>query len=271
MLSMALKLDISEQKACLSMLFAQALLLHVIIGFSLSFISPSQRFHRAALLVISVSIAANLQISKTVGSLNGYAAGTLCFGLWSNILRSADLLLLKGVQITPELNSSSEMDFYRPRCKTSSSISRLFSATILPFWGRYVGTRWAIKKLPPSSVQDFTQIPSRRHFLFKTLITFILTYAVIDFPNLFPPLDPEEAFPIGKEAIFARSWNVTAEELISRSIMVFIHWLMLGSYIICIYSAQAIISVGLGILPVQAWPPVFGSFKECYTIRRFWG
>jgi hypothetical protein len=126
-----------------------------------------------------------------------------------------------------------------------------------------------LKKLPPFSARDPIRVPSRGGLLFKTALIFILTYAIIDFPHLFPPLDAEEAFPAAKEAIFARLLDVTAEELITRSIV--IHWLFLSCYITCIYSALALVFVGLGLLPVQAWPPVYGSFKESYTIRQFWG
>jgi hypothetical protein len=38
-----------------------------------------------------------------------------------------------------------------------------------------------------------------------------------------------------------------------------------------LYTALAVISVGLRLSEPAEWPHIMGSFQECYTIRRFWG
>lgn len=93
----------------------------------------------------------------------------------------------------------------------------------------------------------------------------------MDLPNMFPPPDVEEAFPVAKQAIFVRLSEVTLEEVITKSIITFWHFLMAFSYLTALNSLFSVVTVGLGALPVQAWPPLFGSPKDAYTIRQFWG
>jgi hypothetical protein len=199
---------------------ALILLLHLVIGFGLAFVPPAHRCRRAALMVISVSIAVNVQISKTQLSKNGYLNGFLVTTVWCNIVRAIDLSLLKKVYISPEINVSNVMDFYRPRSEAKSWGSRFLSATLLPCTSRYVGTPWACNKIPPFSTTDPFYTPSRRNFLLKSSIVFVLTYAFIDPPNSFPPPSVEEIFPVAKEAIFARLSEITPDELGTRTLLV---------------------------------------------------
>jgi hypothetical protein len=163
------------------------------------------------------------------------------------------------------------MDFYRPRYGAKSWVSRLFSATLLPCTSRYVGTPWVCKRIPPFSTKDAAYTPSRRSFLLKSLATFVLTYGFIDLPNLLPPPDVEELFPVAKEALFARLSEVTPDELITRTLLVFSQSLATYCYLAAISSFLAVVTVGLRMLPVEAWPPLFGPMEESYSIRRFWG
>jgi hypothetical protein len=268
---MALNLATSGRMADPLGVSALILLLHIVIGFGLAFVPPTSRSHRAALMTISVSIAVNLLVSTTQFSNNSYLNGFLVTTVWCNILRAIDLLLLKRVYISPEINASSVMDFYRPRYGAKSRVSRLFSATLLLCSPRYVGTPWVCKRIPPFSTKYPVYTPSRRYFLLKNLATFVLTYGFIDLPNLLPPPDVEEIFPVAKEALFARLSEVTPDELVTRTLLVFSQSLATYCYLAVTSSFLAVVTVGLGMLPVEAWPPFFVPIKDSYTIRRFWG
>ncbi|KAH8776175.1 hypothetical protein BGZ57DRAFT_953307 [Hyaloscypha finlandica] len=244
----------------------------LILGYGLAFIPPSRILMRGSLVATSFAIILQLQLSNLRISSNAYANNHLTVHIWLTLLRSVDLLLLKKIHIIPTLNTSSALSFYRPNVSTNSRISRLWAAISLLLSARYIGTPWQISKIPHFSKSNLPYIPSRRAFLLRASVVFIITYLLCDSFNL---LDRSEAtsaaFPAEHEQLFSRLSEVTIKELIARNVATFWFAVVTVLFLTWVYNLFALVSVGSGLCPPAAWPPLFGSLSDAYTLRGFWG
>ena len=240
------------------------------IGYALAFIPPEQKILRASFLAVSVAAAAQLQNPDYKISNNCVLNGFLVTWICSVLLRAFELLLLRNVQVSGKIYDVPQENNQSKSLRTSK-VSRLLDAMYLPASTRYIGTPWVIEKDPSFSKTDSAYIPSRSEFLRKHAVAIILTYLLIDLTTVIPPPNADVLFPAEKQVIFSRPSDVTLEEIISRAVSVFFHWLVAYCYITVISSTCAVISVSLNQSQPRSWPPRFGSFTDMYTVRRFWG
>ncbi|PMD33651.1 hypothetical protein L207DRAFT_468992 [Hyaloscypha variabilis F] len=244
----------------------------ILLGSALAFVPPSRFLLRGSVVATAFAIILQLQLSNIRISPNTYANSHLIVYIWPTLLRAIDLLLLKKIQITPILNSSSALSFYRPNTHTTSPLSRLWAATSLLLSARYIGTPWALPKIPPFSKTIPSYIPSRQSFLLRTSAIFIAAYLLCDTVNL--PERSEKmtaAFPAENEKLFSRLSDVTAKEFVIRNVTTLWFAIVNVLYLTWIYSLLALVSVGSGMYPPAAWPPLFGSLSDASTLRGFWG
>lgn len=144
----------------------------------------------------------------------------------------------------------------------------LFAATA---W-RAVGTPWEVKNTPTFDKREPKRIPTRRKFLGHTLAKLMLCLLVLDALSLGQkPENNATDFTWQKVAIFARWREVSIEEISSRIIISLLCWASMYCIIQAVYCSMALIAVAIYITPIDAWPPLFGSIKESYSLRQFWG
>jgi hypothetical protein len=249
-----------------------ATLCALFLGYGLAFIPPSRILLRGSLVAASFAIIAQLQLSSLRISTNTYANTHLTVHAWLTLLRSVDLLLLKKIYITPTLNTSSALSFYRPNVATKSRFFRLWAAISLLLSARYIGTPWQLPKIPPFSKSNPSYIPSRMTFLLKTSALFITMYLLCDTFNLLERSETmSAAFPAEHEQLFSRLSEVTLKELAARNVTTFWFAVVNVLFLTWIYSFLALVSVGSGLTPPAAWPPLFGSLRDSSTLRGFWG
>ena len=79
------------------------------------------------------------------------------------------------------------------------------------------------------------------------------------------------AFLAEREKLFSRLSEVTAKEFMTRNVITFWFAIVNVLYLTWIYSLLALVSVGTGMSPPAAWPPLFGSLSDASTLRGFWG
>lgn len=157
--------------------------------------------------------------------------------------------------------------------KQVSFPARVFftTATLLSFRG--IGTSWQISGVPsmsPSSVN------SRFRFIFRQAGITVLQYLVMDFfTSMEPTPEMAESWAEGKEWLWIKSLNphpVTTNDLVSRAMGATLGWFVVGRIMNDVgYRIISIIVVSLGISAPEQWPPVFGSYSDCYTLRGYFG
>ena len=137
---------------------------------------------------------------------------------------------------------------------------------------RFTDTPYEVKNVPRFSSRDPDYIPSRREFLRQRVVIALACYLVLDLFGLFSSSAANATnFSPEMVPIFARLDQVSGQEVIKRLVATL--GAGFGAYCVQlgVQSVVAFLDVGLGMSDVQHWRPLFGSPKEAYTVRRFWG
>lgn len=230
------------------------------------FIDPYYTLQRTALLILSIAFTAQLQYSIPVFTGNSTYDGGIMALFWMFHLRAFDLLLWKAVY----LNSATVENL--KRSAIPSIYSRIFTAWCLLFNVRNINTPWTIKGVPAFSGVDPEYVPSKNEFVKRRIAHILITYLVLDALFAFaPPPDPDFDVPESKEPIFSRIGDITLEEIVTRPFTVIVPAFCIYSIFNISYNIASIIAVLFCGGEPQDWPPLFGSFLEAYTLRRFWG
>jgi len=164
---------------------------------------------------------------------------------------------------------------YPPKEYLTSNIKRgwwglqaLFSPRFLP------RTRNAITaKKDDDSVEkkkEQGEEPSRYKFLLQHILVVVIAYQLDKQRNKLPNDVDYVDIIYPKEQFFRRLPDVTLKDLKVRLYMVL--YSLGGTW--CdfnlAHSACALVAVGIFNDTVSNWPPLFGSVRDAYTMRRFW-
>ena len=112
--------------------------------------------------------------------------------------------------------------------------------------------------------------PSRRTFLWKTLLKFIANAVVADLTSsvfaLSPTFDNRVHDPTdGPETYLA------AVPLLRRVPYILAFCIGAGASMGAMHNAMALVCVGLGRSTPTVWPDIWGSWRDAYTVRKLWG
>ena len=112
--------------------------------------------------------------------------------------------------------------------------------------------------------------PSRRTFLWKTFLKFIMNFILVDFTSsvfaLSPVFDSRLHDPTdGPETYLA------AVPLLRRVPYVLSYGIMVGAVVGVAHNAMALVCVGLGYSSPTLWPDIWGRWEDAYTLRTLWG
>ncbi|CZT21183.1 uncharacterized protein RCC_07045 [Ramularia collo-cygni] len=219
------------------------------------------------------TLQVGLWMNFTIG---GYMYGLHCFNLLC-------LSPLDGDDIRKEMakwrNESSTSDPLpdptdkKPSQQDRDSESYAYKIyfTTAALWSlRGIGTAWELRSLPTFPKG---QIPSRTAFITRQMTIILLAYCFLDVLTSQKP-SPETAatWADGKQWLWL-PWNpypVTKADLLGRVQGTFMNWFLFGRVLMEIwYRVFSVVFVGLGISEVRQWPPVWGAYSECFTIRRY--
>ncbi|KAI9805732.1 MAG: hypothetical protein M1833_005225 [Piccolia ochrophora] len=137
---------------------------------------------------------------------------------------------------------------------------------------RYPDTPYEVKNVPHFSTRDPSFVPSKTAFLCKSATTVLVCYLIVDLASL--GLQPERhAVLFSPEAIplFKHGGRISTEDLLIRVVSTFGFWSILYFMLQALQNALAFIAVASGMNEVRSWRPAFGSLKDAYTVRNFWG
>lgn len=184
-------------------------------------------------------------------------AATAASLLWVQFLSASDLVLVRRVHAAqlPQLHGS------------NSNIFRGIGAAVSLLWNiRRVGTPWQVKNVPSSAG---LQTQSRANFVLRRAAITLLAYLFVDAVVSMPP--PEKDMVQADKADLFSLQNLSAGDLAFRSGTVVGYFLTTGILNLFMNNMGAIAAVALGLSSPADCPPLYGSFSDAYTIRRFWG
>ena len=138
---------------------------------------------------------------------------------------------------------------------------------------RNIGTPNEVKNVPPFSAVDPQYVPSRARFLVDKAVIFLFCYMILDLATSGSPQPDANAinFSIRKVPLFSRLATVSGEELVIRLVTTLGLWVSLYCVLQAGTSLYAFVFVALCIDQPRDWPPSFGSLREAYSVRQFWG
>ncbi|KAM0794047.1 hypothetical protein BDR22DRAFT_49050 [Usnea florida] len=140
------------------------------------------------------------------------------------------------------------------------------------FSHRYIGSPYQAHHTTPYSSSDPTFVPRRQIFLLRRGSLLLASFLLIDFFAHNSPLGEDlTMFDKKHVKLLTRLQEVDKEEILTRvSISVGI-WV--GGYFIIqiVYGLPGFIAVACGLTSPASVRPVFGSIKNAYSIRGFWG
>ncbi|ETS82453.1 hypothetical protein PFICI_04329 [Pestalotiopsis fici W106-1] len=216
---------------------------------------PQAIFKRACavMLLAALTYAMENSIVPLCRSRPHWAA-TAASLLWVQFLSASKIIVVSRVQMAQ----------VAPRHR--SALARARSVTGLLWNMRRNGTQWQVKNVP--SVKGL-QKQGRVDFILRRFAVTISAYLFVDIVVSLPPADPAMVH-VDKAALFPPH-GLSLEDLIFRAIMTASYFLMTGLLNLCMANVGAIISVATGLSRPTECPPLYGSFADAYSVRRFWG
>jgi len=150
--------------------------------------------------------------------------------------------------------------------------SRLSFATRQVFEGRYSGTPWEVRNVPPFDANNLARVPSRTEFILKNTIRSVICMVLLDIIGQAGKDTSQNSviFDQRKVAFFSRFGDVTGEEVAVRVFSSLTTALVTYLLFQAIYAGSGVLMVALGLSPVESWRPLFGSITEIRSLRNTW-
>ncbi|EPS36469.1 hypothetical protein H072_10013 [Dactylellina haptotyla CBS 200.50] len=142
---------------------------------------------------------------------------------------------------------------------------------------RAIQTPHQIKNVPAFDSKRPGWVPSRRRFLITNTAWFLALYLLQDmlYSQEMAVEDEAKLFGTYRENLIRRDPKdgpVTGDEIGGRIGFGLVMWSILVPLAVSLmYTFLSIVAVGTGISSPKNWPPVFGSPKDSYTLRLYWG
>ena len=219
---------------------------HVILFLGLLYTQPSSpaRFILQSIIVVFCFISVRSTFSL---SIPGQAGGQYIYGM---MMHSSHFMLL--AKASPATHAE-------PGTTWKWAMDMLFSA------------RWGVspKMLPSFSRKDRSYVPAKGIFLLTRCWDLIWTVAVIYLIHRYPLNIYQDDFTTVPDGFLHRLASVTPREW---AIRVYLTLRGKGEPYLALRAGHSIVSilaVAGGDLP-ERYPPLFGSIKEAYRVRRFY-
>ena len=247
---------------------AQIILFAVVFGSSVLWLRASDGRMRLAAVVLLASLTYSYQQNLVAWFTNLGLRSMLVDAAWVVFWHATELLLVSRasrVDLASKArgsNSSGSSD----SGNSWTRVAQFFSAVSLLWKWRRIGTKWQIKNIPPHS----SKAPTRSQSALQSLVGFVSSYLVMDLLTARPAPDVQMMTP-GKEALFTRLSEVTAEEMTFRVIEtpMFLLGTMFG--VIMFYNLFCLLAVLSGISSPDECLPMFGSIRDACSLRKYWG
>ncbi|KAJ6260052.1 hypothetical protein Dda_5698 [Drechslerella dactyloides] len=247
------------------------LLIFVVVA-SLIVSTPKKSFLRYASVPVFIYLCASTfrSAEATFPRNEIYLADWGCT-VYDVFLQSTALLLLQDIDSSDPLISKLR-DGDPP-----SYFVRLWRAMSYCVNMRGINTSHQIKNVPAFDSKQPNWVPSRRRFLLTRGLWFIGLYFIQDllFSGELSVEDEIRFLGVDRENFLIRNSQdgpVTNDELGYRFAITMFMWSLLIPLSVSLqYTFLSLVAVGTGLSEPSNWPPAFGTPKDSYTLRLFWG
>lgn len=193
-----------------------------------------------------------LLVTLCLGIDRPHWAATTASLLWVQFLSASDLVLVFRIRAAQLL-------------RLQGGKLRAGLAAVGLLWNvRRISTIWQVKNVPERPINQ-----SRATFVFKRVAVTLLAYLFVDAIVSLPP--PEEVMVRVDKATLFSIHQLNFGDLIFRFSTTVGYWLTTGILNLFLTNVGTIVAVSFGLSSPDDCPPLYGSFSEAYTIRRFWG
>lgn len=252
---------------------------NITITLTAAFTDRRSRLRYVALLPL-VFIAITLPWSmstfvKTTGWIGRVPAGVT---FW-NIVTCFDRLIRRGWDHehygpTTTSNSNEAAAKLKDKDDTSGAIfsgSRMEFGSEVSSQARGIGLFWQVKNVPSFSEERPDMVPTRGAFILVHSISVIACYYLHNFAvEMSLSLDPH-LVSMERVTLLTRLPEVTSTELQARVTSSLGYWVIQYSMMQFFYSAFALITAIFDPSDIYLWHPLFGSPRDAYSLRNFWG
>ena len=210
----------------------------------------------------------NLLMSSTVAIMLQYLDSVL-LSRWSYEAQGPTSAL--GGQVN--LRKPNDSQQHGKQARSGTVVERLVFGWEEAFRSRSARTPWEVNHVPKFFPEDPDLVPSRAQFLHWTSRRCLISFLFVDAIGLLERDATSNAirFTSSRIPFFSRLQDVTAEELILRLVSSVLNWVMFVYLLQTLYDIIAVVVIGLGLGRIERWPPLFNSWKECWSVRNFWG
>lgn len=138
---------------------------------------------------------------------------------------------------------------------------------------RNIGTPQEARHVPHFSNANPNYTPSRANFLGKTGLKIVVSYFIMDFLTSSTPdlSQNSRLFAPAFVPLLSRLGEVSMDEMKRRVMSSIGQWVGIYTVLQLVHSCLAFVTVSLGVYEPSGWRPLFGSVKDVYSIRNFWG
>jgi len=248
--------------------WAKALLfevLHIIV-----FYPTRRRIYRVAVLAAMIYVAAQIYLTQEFTDPLKVTFG-VGFTIASHFIFTAYLLFAEGSfpdhwrRVRDEVHTNANAGGLDKPPSNFPLAKKIWWMVDIAYSVRMIG--WVQEprdSMPPHPKH------SRRTFLWKTFLKFIVNTAVTDFMESVhapsPAFDHRLHDPTdGSEAYLA------AVPLLRRVPCVLAFGIGVGTGMSAIHNFMALVCVGLGYSSPALWPDIWGRWGDAYTVRKLWG
>ena len=171
------------------------------------------------------------------------------------------------------LRRPSDAQQHGKKPRSGTVVERLVFGWEEAFRSRSAGTPWEVNHVPKFFPEKPDLVPSRAQFLYWTSRRCVISFLVVDVISFLGRDATSNAvnFASSRIPFFSRLQDVTAEELILRLVSSVLNWVTFVYLLQALYDITAVVVIGLGFGRIERWPPLFDSWKECWSVRNFWG
>lgn len=219
-------------------------LAHLALGYGMAYTPPTSPQRPALLMLIVVCCLVSVR-STTAHRVPAQVGNEYVIGF---ILHASNLLCF--ARLSPPPHSS-------PSTRRLFAINQVFDG------------RWATLNTPPFSYKTKSYVPTRFTLFFHRLWDFTWTAALIYILQKYRLYVDEEDFLTVPNGFLHRLSDVTLREAIVRFYMLILGTVVPYCGLRAAHSILSCLAIACGDTP-NRWPPLFGSFADAYTVRRWY-
>ena len=222
-------------------------LAHILLFIGLVFTAPSSFFLRLTIFAFIVPLCFLAVRSETALAIPGQAGGQYIYGM---MMSCSHFMLLAKASALTHAQPGREWRWG---------------------WDMLCSARWGVspKIIPSFRREDRSYVPSRREFLFSRAWDLVWTVTLIYLLANYKLYIYAWDFTMVPDGFLHRISEVSGREWIIRVYMTLVGKGEVYLTLKAGHSLVSLIGVGFGDSPAR-YPPLFGSIRETYRVRRFY-